>query len=393
MSQQATCGEKCIPVTWLCDGQQDCPDGTDEQCEEMCGGHPQAWQCDDGKCVSISWLCDGVGDCSDGSDEVNCACPDQKVQCPGNSQCLDAWQLCDGHQDCEDGFDEASCPQVHCLAGQWQCRNKVCIMAGWKCNGINDCGDSSDEEDCASCPEGMLGCDEGRCILESLMCNGDADCADGTDEPTTCGKNCSLDNGGCEGQCSDTSWGVQCACRTGWQLQPDGQSCGDIDECSMAYGPCGQLCHNVPGSYFCDCIQGYQLHNLTDCQVTGDAIKILIAADQELGILDRRTGIYETLMHMKSRPSSVAYDLERNTYFWADEVLNVFVLGKLTSVPLYPEFKTVNSISVDWFTGQLYWTSSYAKVICAGLSDGRGYVKILEKDLTPEQLIVFPAKK
>ncbi|KAM5275816.1 low-density lipoprotein receptor-related protein 2-like isoform 3-T4 [Hipposideros larvatus] len=397
MTRQAACGERCIPVAWLCNGEQECPDGTDEQCEEICRGHPRAWQCDDGKCISLSWLCDGVGDCLDGSDEVNCeiltACPDQKIQCPGSSQCRDAWELCDGHMDCEDGFDEAHCPWPHCLAGQWQCKNKVCVMESWKCNGINDCGDSSDEEVCASCPEGMVRCDKWKCILESLMCDGEADCADGTDEPSTCGKNCSLANGGCEGQCSDTNWGVRCSCGTGWRLQPDGQSCGDVNECTMAYSPCGQLCHNTPGSYFCGCIQGHQLYNGTDCRVRDDAVRILIAADQELGILDRRTGIFETLIPIKSMPTSVAYDLDRSMYFWVDEVLNVFVLGKPSSVSLYPELKTVNSVSLDWFTGQLYWASSFARVICAGLSDGRGYVKILEKDLVPEQLLVFPAKK
>ncbi|XP_058381112.1 prolow-density lipoprotein receptor-related protein 1-like isoform X2 [Diceros bicornis minor] len=395
-TRQAACGERCIPVAWLCNGEQECPDGTDEQCEEICHGHPQAWQCDDGKCISVSWLCDGVGDCLDGSDEVNCerltVCPAQKIQCPGNSQCRDAWELCDVHEDC-DGFDEVHCPRKHCLARQWQCRNRVCVMDSWKCNGIDDCGDSSDEDICDSCPEGMVRCDEGKCILESLMCDGEADCTDGTDEPTTCGKNCSLANGGCEGQCSDTSWGVQCSCGTGWQLQLDRQSCGDVDECSMAYSPCGQLCHNTPGSYSCECIQGHQLFNGTDCRVMDDAVKILIAADQELGVLHRRTGNYETLIPIKSRPTSVAYDLERSMYFWVDEVLNVFVLGKPNSIPLYPELKTVNSISLDWFTGQLYWASSFARVIYAGLSDGRGYVKILEKDLVPEQLIVFPEKK
>lgn len=34
MTQQAACGERCIPVAWLCNGQQECPDGTDEQCGE-----------------------------------------------------------------------------------------------------------------------------------------------------------------------------------------------------------------------------------------------------------------------------------------------------------------------------------------------------------------------
>lgn len=69
---------------------------------------------------------------------------------------------------------------------------------------------------------------------------------------------------------------------------------------------------------------------------TDDDVKILIATDKELGILDRRTGIHEKLTPVKSRPSSVAYDLNRNMYFWVDKVLNVFVFGKPNSVPLYP---------------------------------------------------------
>ncbi|XP_037382568.1 prolow-density lipoprotein receptor-related protein 1-like [Talpa occidentalis] len=278
-TRQAMCGEKCIPVTWLCNGEQECPDGTDEQCE------------------------------------VLTACPGQKIQCPGSSLCRDARELCDAPEDCEEGSYEGRCPQSHCLPGQWQCKNRVCVADGWKCDGTNNCGDSSDEDVC------------------------------------------------------------------------------DVDECSMAYSPCGQLCHNTPGSYSCECVQGYQLYNGTDCQVTDDAVKILTAADGELGVLNHRTGIYETLLPIKSKPTSIAYDLERSMYFWVDEVLNMFVLGKLKSVPLYPELRAVNSISLDWFTGQLYWASSFARVICAGLSDGRGYVKILEKDLVPQQLIVFPARK
>mgnify|MGYP001212098762 CR=1 FL=1 len=70
--------------------------------------------------------------------------------------------------------------------------------------------------------------------------------------------------------------------------------------------------------------------------IADDAVKIIIAADRELGVLDQRTGIYETLVPVKSRPTSVAYDLEKNMYFWVDEFLNVFVLGKPNSVPLYP---------------------------------------------------------
>lgn len=43
----------------------------------------------------------------------------------------------------------------------------------------------------------------------------------------------------------------------------------DVDECSMAYSPCDQLCRNTPGSYSCGCIQGYRLFNGTKCRVIG----------------------------------------------------------------------------------------------------------------------------
>lgn len=40
-TRQAACGERCIPVAWLCSGERECPDGTDEQCGTCCSrrGH------------------------------------------------------------------------------------------------------------------------------------------------------------------------------------------------------------------------------------------------------------------------------------------------------------------------------------------------------------------
>lgn len=70
--------------------------------------------------------------------------------------------------------------------------------------------------------------------------------------------------------------------------------------------------------------------------IADDAMKILIASNQGIGVLEKKTGIYEILRPTKSRPTSVASDFEREMYFWVDEVLNVFVLGKPNSIPLYP---------------------------------------------------------
>lgn len=77
-------------------------------------------------------------------------------------------------------------------------------------------------------------------------------------------------------------------------------------------------------------------HYFSSTSLADGAVRILIAADRELGVLDQRTGIYETLLPIKSIPTSVAYDLEKSMYFWVDEFLNIFVLGKPKSVSLYP---------------------------------------------------------
>nr|XP_027312581.2 low-density lipoprotein receptor-related protein 8-like [Anas platyrhynchos] len=393
-TRQAACGAGCGPVPWLCDGERQCPNGTDEMCDAPCGGDPHAWQCDDGRCVSSSWRCDGAADCPDGSDEQDCVCGAKKLQCPGTHHCIPHWELCDRHQDCEDGWDEEGCPLQPCLPGQWQCRNRVCIAAEWKCNGVDDCGDSSDEDVCAPCPAGMVRCDEGKCILESLMCNDEDDCLDGTDEPSTCGRSCFVRNGGCAETCADTHWGVQCSCGAGWVLQSDGQSCADVDECSLEYSPCSQLCRNTPGSFSCSCLQGYTLRHGTICEVADNSTQLLVAVGEDLALLDVRTQAYRPLLSTETEPRALVYDLLRETYYWLTEEgeLCAHHPGKGARL-LYADAGEVNSISVDWFTGQLYWASSHPAAICAGLGDGRGYVRVLGKDVAPEQLTVYPAAR
>ncbi|XP_058046084.1 fibulin-1 isoform X3 [Ahaetulla prasina] len=71
--------------------------------------------------------------------------------------------------------------------------------------------------------------------------------------------------GPCTQQCRDTGTSVLCSCFMGYQLQPDGFTCEDVDECSGSPQPCGEghTCINSPGSYRCQCQLGYYFDGIS----------------------------------------------------------------------------------------------------------------------------------
>lgn len=69
-----------------------------------------------------------------------------------------------------------------------------------------------------------------------------------------------------DGTCHNLQGSFQCQCRQGFQLNAARDACVDVDECARQPSLCGNgTCVNSLGSYRCHCYPGFKIGPNNDC--------------------------------------------------------------------------------------------------------------------------------
>ncbi|TWW66523.1 Low-density lipoprotein receptor-related protein 2 [Takifugu flavidus] len=320
-------------------------------------------------------------------------CPRGQFSCVGTIGCVNTSARCDGQMQCPTGSDEDDCPRSDgCLNSDWSCTNGLCIPKELRCDGVEDCLDHSDEMGCGVCGEDSWRCPQGMCLTAGDLCNGEVQCSDGSDEPVTCGKTCSLKNGGCSHECVDKDWGALCLCPGGFKLSSNGAVCEDVNECAPPSAPCAHHCINTVGSYHCRCKEGFRLEENAVCVAAGAAVRLLTLQRNSAVLLNVKSGQVELIQTLESDPVALAFDVARGWYYWADDRGSIYRSSGQHAIALYAGEPGISGLACDWLNGNLFWANLKTKSIYMQAADGKSFTVVLKENISPSGLVLIPVE-